>query len=63
MANEAKRKKALSLSNLRLARSKWGDVDRLAVQRLKTLSNELQLSIASGDLLLLDAHWTGHTQA
>ena len=37
MANEAKRKKALSLSNLRLARSKWGDVDRLAVQRLKTL--------------------------
>jgi hypothetical protein len=57
MANEAKRKKALSLSNLRLARSKWGDVDRLAVERLKTLSNELQLSIASGDLLLLDAHW------
>ncbi len=57
MANEANRKKALSLSNLRLARSKWGDVDRLAVEQLKKLSNELQLSVASGDLLLLDAHW------
>ena len=57
MANEANRKKALSLSNLRLARSKWGDVDRLAVERLKTLSDELELSIAAGDLLLLDAHW------
>jgi hypothetical protein len=57
MANEANRKKALSLSNLRLARSKWGDVDRLAVEQLKKLSNELQLSVASGDILLLDAHW------
>jgi hypothetical protein len=56
MANDAKRK-ALSLSNLRLARSKWGDVDRLAVEQLKKLSNELQLSVGSGDLLLLDAHW------
>jgi hypothetical protein len=56
MANEAKRK-ALSLSNVRLARSKWGDVGRFAVEQLKRLSNELQLSIDSGDLLLLDAHW------
>jgi hypothetical protein len=57
MANEAKRRKALSLSNLRLARSKWGEVDRLAVEQLKKLSNELQLSVASGDLLLFNAHW------
>jgi hypothetical protein len=56
MANETRRK-ALSLSNLRLARSKWGEVDRLAVAQLKKLSNELQLSVASGDLLLLNAHW------
>jgi len=54
---EADRKKALFLSNLRLARSKWGNVDRLAVEQLKKLSNELQLSIACGDILLLDAHW------
>jgi len=57
MVNEANRKKALSLSNLRLARSKWGDLDRWAVEQLKKLSYELQLSVASGDLLLLDAHW------
>jgi hypothetical protein len=57
MASEANRKKALSLLNLRLARSKWGDVDRLAIEQLKKLSNDLQLSIASGDILLLDARW------
>jgi len=57
MANEANRKKALSSSNLRLARLKWGDVDRLAVEQLKKLSNELQLSVASGDLIFLDARW------
>ena len=57
MANEANRKKVLSSSNLRLARSKWGDLDRFAAEQLKKLSNELQLSVASGDLLLLDAHW------
>src|ERR1022692_3364622 len=57
MANEANRKKVLSSSNLRLARSKWGDLDRFAAEQLKKLSNDLQLSVASGDLLLLDAHW------
>ncbi|MGB6812935.1 MAG: hypothetical protein WBE23_08560 [Candidatus Sulfotelmatobacter sp.] len=29
----------------------------MAVEQLKKLSNDLQLSIASGDILLLDAHW------
>jgi hypothetical protein len=57
MASKANSEKALSLSNLRLARSKWGDVGRFAVEQLKKLSNDLQLSIASGDILLLDAHW------
>jgi hypothetical protein len=57
MASAANRKKALFLSNLRLARSKWGDVDRLALEQLKKLSNDLQLCIASGDILLLDARW------
>jgi hypothetical protein len=57
MANEANRKKVLSSSNLQLARSKWGDLDRFAAEQLKKLSNDLQLSVASGDLLLLDAHW------
>jgi hypothetical protein len=57
VANKANGKNALSLSNLRLARSKWVDVDRLAIEQLKKLSHELQLSVASGDLILLDAHW------
>ena len=57
MPTGSKSKHALSISNLRLARSKWGDLDRIAVELLKKLSSELQLSVASGDLLLLDARW------
>jgi hypothetical protein len=57
MVNEQNRKRTLSSLNLRLARSKWGEINRSAVAQLKTLSNELQLSLASGDLLFLDAHW------
>jgi len=57
MANQTIKKKALSVSNLRLARSKWGNLDRSAVEQLNKLSNDLQLSVASGDLLLLDARW------
>jgi len=57
MAIAKERKKSLSLLNVRLARSKWTNVNHLAVEQLKKLSDELQLSIASGDLLLLDARW------
>jgi hypothetical protein len=40
-----------------MAKSKWSNVNKSAVEQLKRLSNELQVSIASGDLLLLDARW------
>jgi len=57
MPTGSHRKNVLFLSNLRVARSKWGDIDRPAVEQLKKLSSELQVSVASGDLLLLDARW------
>ncbi|MGB6474649.1 MAG: hypothetical protein WBF04_11280, partial [Candidatus Sulfotelmatobacter sp.] len=57
MANPPNSEKRLSLSNLRLAKSKWGNVNRTAAEQLRKLSSELQLSVASGDLLLLDSRW------
>src|SRR5579864_1591202 len=57
MAISANRTIRLISSNTRLARAKWGNLNRSAVEQLKKLSNELQLSVASGDLLLFDAHW------
>lgn len=57
MANEIKRKNKLSSSNVRLARSKWGDLNQLAVEQLKKFSSELELSVVSGDILLLDGRW------
>src|SRR5580658_622885 len=57
MANVPNSEKLLSLSNLRLARSKWGNVNRTAFEQLKKLSNELHFSVASGDLLLLVSRW------
>ena len=57
MATKANRKNAVCLSNVRLARSKWGELNRADIEQLKKLSDELRLSVASGDLLLLDAKW------
>ena len=52
-----RKKKSLSSSNVRLAQSKWANVNDSAIAQLKKLSDELLLSVASGDLLLLDARW------
>ena len=57
MTNEAKKRKILCFSNVRLARSKWGGLNRLIIEQLKKFSSELQLSVASGDILLLDGRW------
>ena len=57
MAPESKRKKALYPANVRLAKLKWNAVNPSALAQLKKLSNELHLSVASGDLLLLNANW------
>jgi hypothetical protein len=56
-AGSGRESKKLERENLRLARSKWGSITRSGREQLKKLSNELQLTIASGDLLLLDASW------
>ena len=58
MTINAARSKARLSSNLRLARLKWGrDLGRAALYQLKSLSKDFQLSVASGDVLLLSAGW------
>jgi len=44
-------------SNRRIARQLWGQISPSALRGLKELTNEYLLSIASGDLLLLDGRW------
>jgi hypothetical protein len=54
----ATKKKAVYATNLRLARVKWGpELGRSALEHLKSLSKDFQFSVASGDLLLLNASW------
>jgi len=57
MAPESKQKKALYPANVRLAKLRWNALTPSALSQLKKLSNELQLSVATGDLLLLNANW------
>jgi hypothetical protein len=48
---------AMFKSNRRLAKRLWTGISPLATNTLKTLTDEHQLSVASGDLLLLDGRW------
>ena len=48
---------AMFKSNRRLAKRLWNSISPLASSALKTLTSEHQLSVASGDLLLLDGRW------
>src|SRR6266699_4274969 len=49
---------ALFRSNLKCARRKWGsELSPVALQALRTYTNEFQFSIAEGDLMLLDRGW------
>jgi hypothetical protein len=48
---------AMFKSNRRLAKRLWNSISPLASSALKTLTTEHQLSVASGDLLLLDGRW------
>lgn len=43
--------------NKRIARQRWGDISPTSLHGLNELTNEYLLSIASGDLLLLDGGW------
>ncbi len=46
-------------SNLKFARSRWkvGDLNQVALQLLKTLTNRFQFSIVEGDLIWLERGW------
>jgi hypothetical protein len=56
--NIATKKKRLYLTNLRLARLRWGqEPGPSAFEQLKSLSKDYQFSVASGDLLLLNSSW------
>ena len=46
----------LAVRNIRLARRKW-EISPDQVAALKSLTEELRLSVASGDLMLLDNRW------
>ena len=43
--------------NRRIARQLWGHISPTSLHGLKELTSEYLLSIASGDLLLLDGRW------
>jgi hypothetical protein len=52
------KKKPVYATNLKLARLRWGHVlNRPALEHLKSLSTDFHFSVASGDLLLLNACW------
>jgi hypothetical protein len=44
-------------SNARLARATWGGLSKTAVYRLKELTKKFGLSVALGDVLLLENRW------
>src|ERR1700734_3631861 len=44
-------------ANIELAQNTWGDVPKAAISSLRTLSEEFSLSVADGDLQLLDGRW------
>src|ERR1035437_6549018 len=44
-------------SNRRIARQLWGQISPKVLSGLKELTSQYLLSVASGDLLLLDGRW------
>ncbi len=53
----ARKRLTLSLVNVKLARSMWGGLSTAAIQRLKELTRAYGLSVAAGDLKILDDVW------
>jgi hypothetical protein len=52
------KQKAVSFrSNVRIARQFWGEPSRIALRALRELTAKYYLSIAAGDLQLLDGRW------
>jgi hypothetical protein len=52
-----KKRTNISRLNVHLARTMWGDLPKAAISGLRTLSEEYALSVAHGDLQLLDGRW------
>ena len=44
-------------SNLSMARRLWGALSQFAIKNLRELSTQYELSVAAGDLLLLEGRW------
>jgi len=53
----ARPQRALTKQNLKIAKKRWPDLNRSSIQALKLLTEANALSIANGDLILLDASW------
>jgi len=52
------KKRAVSCrSNLRVARNLWGELSRFTEGSLRELTVKFSLSVAAGDLQLLDGRW------
>jgi len=47
----------LTTENTKIAKKKWPGLSRLSIQALKLLTDASALSIATGDLMLLDGSW------
>jgi hypothetical protein len=43
--------------NVKLARATWGELSKTAVRCLRNLTEEYNLSVATGDLQFLEGHW------
>ena len=52
-----KNRASISRSNVHLARTTWGSLTKAAISGLRALSEDYALSVAHGDLQLLDGRW------
>src|SRR5713101_4604041 len=57
MIRAMKKRSVAFRSNVRLARSLWGVLPTVALERLKELTEKYGFSVAADDLQLLDGRW------
>jgi hypothetical protein len=57
MMHSVKKEAVSSRTNLKLAHNLWGFLSNAAVKHLKELTKQHRLSVAAGDLQLLDGRW------
>src|SRR5215472_5244102 len=55
--NRARQRIKLVLANAKFARATWGPIPRTALNTLATLTKSHGLSVAAGDIQLLDGRW------